>query len=147
MYWDSSHLAPGEQGCWKVARTDTTRLKASTFVPESSVDIDAQVEVTNVERAANGGVRLTASFSCAYDFTNDPNVEIEVRQGTRAGYAYARTWDDVPCDGGDSFTRSFVATPPQNRPFVKGAMVVDVDWVQDYEGGGLGLYTGLHRLR
>ena len=147
FYFDSSELENGEQGCWKVSRTDTVRPKHGRFVPESSVDIGAHLDVTDVKRAPNGGVRLTAAFSCVgtrlYGY-----FTFEVRQGKRSDYAAASASSrEVSCDD-ESFTRSFVLPPgSQSRPFRKGPTVVAAEWVESFEGGPWAWDTDLYRLR
>jgi hypothetical protein len=147
LYWDSSGLANGEQGCWKVSRTDTARPRPGSFVRESSVDIGARVDVTAVSRTGDGGVRLTAVFSCIGSGI-DGDVVFEVRQMTRAGFTAVSVYvGAVPCHD-ESFTRSFALEPSSvARPFRKGEAVVRAEWVQSYEGGPWAWDTGLHRLR
>jgi hypothetical protein len=150
MYFDSSELENGEQGCWKISRTDTVRPRPSAFRPATSVDIGSDIEVTRVERKKNGGVRLTARFSClgAYNFNYGP-ASFEVHQMTRAGHTSTRGYKDsadVFCDD-EAFTRTISLPPPADRPFGKRKVVVTADWVMSEEGGPWAYYTGLHRLR
>lgn len=150
LYWDSSELENGEQGCWKISRKDTVRPRPGAFRPATSVDIGSDIEVTRVERKKNGGVRLTARFSClgAYGYNYGP-VGFEVHQMTRAGHTSSRRFVDSPavwCED-EAFTRSFSVPPPENRPFGKKKVVVTADWVMSEEGGPWAYDTGLHRLR
>jgi len=147
MYFDSSELGPGEQGCWKVSRTDTVRPKPGGFVRESSVDIGGHVDVTQVRRTRDGGVRLTAAFSCVGSEI-DGDLTFEVQQRTRRGYTSTSAYvGNVLCSD-ESFTRSFTLPPGSaSHPFTKGEIVVRTEWVQWYEGGPWAWDTGLHRLR
>ncbi|QIK65991.1 hypothetical protein G7072_06245 [Nocardioides sp. HDW12B] len=148
LYWDTSELENGEQGCWKVTRSDTARVKAGRFVPESTVDIGGRVDVTDVRRTRAGGLRLTAAFSCVEGrifgyFTFD------VRQMTRRGPTSATSpaASEVACFD-ESFTRTF--TVPRrsiDRPFTKGDVVVSAEWVEGYEGGPWAWHSGVQRLR
>ena len=147
MYWDSSELANGEQGCWKVSRTDTVRPKPGRFVRESSVDIGGHIDVTDVRRTSDGGVRVTAAFSCVGgSLVGD--ATFEVLQRVRGRYTEASAYvGTVECDD-KSFTRTFRLPPSSDsRPITKGRAVVRAEWVQWYEGGPWAWDTGLHRLR
>jgi hypothetical protein len=149
LYFDSSDLANGEQGCWKIDRTDTvTRLKSAAFVPESSVDVGSDLDITRVQRTSAGGVRLTARFSCLQGWNYGP-LAFEVRQMTRSGYTSAAGYADsseVWCED-QTFTRTFSVPPPSGRPFGRGAVIVSADWVEWPEGGPWAFDTSLHRLR
>ena len=147
MYWDSSWLENGEQGCWKVTRTDTVRPKPGGFVRESSVDIGGHVDVRRVRRTGDGGVRVTAAFSCVGSDL-DGGLSFDVQQRTRRGYTSTSSYvGNVACSD-QSFTRTFSLPPGSDaRPFTKGRVVLRTEWVQWYEGGPWAWDTGLHRLR
>jgi hypothetical protein len=149
LYYDSSELENGEDGCWKIDRTDTVKkLRSAAFVPESTVDLASHLDVTRVVRTSDGGVRLTARFSCVGGY-NWGDLTFEVRQRTRAGYTSAGGYIDsteVSCDD-QTFTRSFSVPSPSTGPFERGQVVVSAGWVQSQEGGPWAYYTGLHRLR
>ncbi len=149
LYWDTSGLANGEQGCWKIDRTDRVeRLRRGAFVPESSVDIGSHIEITQVRRTRRGGLRLTARLSCPGG-ANMGTLALEAHQRTRSGYRSAGILVDsaeVWCYD-ETFTRTFTVPAPADRRFGKGKVVVTADWVQRPEGGPWAYYTGLHRVR
>lgn len=145
MYFDSSDLENGENGCWKVTRTDTTRVKSGRFVRESSVDIGSKVEVKRVTRTKKGGLRLTARFSCLGSW-NTGYLTLDASQRTRAGYVSSTGLEEVMCED-EAFTRSFTLPRPENGRFRKGKVVIAAEWAQDFEGGPYSSDTEVHRLR
>ena len=148
MYFDSSDLANGERGCWKVSRTDTVRPEPGRFVPESRVDIGGHLDVTDVTRTSTGGVQLTAAFSCTRSRL-DGYFTFDVRQGRQADYAAASAPLRVVSCNRESFRRTFVLRPASSRsdPFTAGPAVVRAEWVESYEGGPWAFDTALFRLR